>query len=183
MITKLQIDENFPLTRKFFSQVKYQSTRYNISALDLIQESYLIEWKMHSKYFCSTDKKEHYFTKSLHRNLYKAVKKFRSFEPIIEKESNKFCDYKHEEIINSNIRLGPLKEFYYEDLVNSMFKELSYFDLLSAKIFRDKISYNQIRWKEIKLMNYEGIPHTKFYNAIKLLKEVIKRSLPSLLDK
>ena len=184
----LTVDESsYPLTKKWLPLVKSYSYRYNIPVIELLQEAYLIEWKISSKQFDSPKHKENYFKKVLYRNLRSEV-----VRSVTNKHSNykvpffsinEYCNrinYKEEkdsdEIFDQVIQLRPFNELFFEELVNHISVILLEKDILASKLFVDKMRL-QLQWKELKLKQYKEVAHNRYYSAVKRIKTVVKKEI------
>ena len=194
-----------PLTDKWMPLIKRFAVRYNHSELELVQEAYLLEWHMQKdKKFDDDYHRKRYFSKCLYHMLYRRVNGWGIREPVIdggyhyksrmeqklqeageenpivERRTISFSDETCNDILDSLIQMRPFDEIYYEELVQHTAAVLAGQDVLAEQIFRDRVKQrvNQIRWKEIKeFKRYKGISHSRFYQAVKLIKEVVRQEV------
>ena len=165
-----------PLTDKWMTLINSFALRYNLSVLDLVQESYLLEWRMIDKTFESDLHKSNYFRQSLYRQLYRRVNGWGIYEPPPEKHKVCFGSDNINEVLDSIIKMRPFDEVYYEELVNHTAVLLAEKSALAAELFLDRMNL-QLQWKELRLNQYKKVPHNKFYNAIKLIKSVVSQEV------
>lgn len=84
-MTLFNVDEKqFPLTKKWMRLILCFHNRYKKPVLDLLQESYLLEWQIRDKTFQSVSHKQNYFSKSLYRQLYRVIEGWGRMDPTID---------------------------------------------------------------------------------------------------
>ena len=132
---------NHPLTDKWLPLINRFALRHNQPLLNLIQESYILEWRMQEdSKFKSERHMGIYFYRSLNSLLYRRVNNWGRYEPTPEKHKVSFGYSELSNIIDSIIKLRTFDEIYYDELVSHTVVVLAMKSRLAAQIFKDKMN-------------------------------------------
>jgi len=193
-----------PLTDKWLPLIHRFAFRYKKPLLDMIQESYILEWKIQQskKKFDSDQHRDNYFKKALYRNLYRKASDWGVFEreslnSFLHRRSAKgqrllenehelekpkmeffFCSDNSLDLIGTIIEMRPFDEIYFNDLVNHAASILAEKSVLAKQIFLDRMNM-QITWKELRLKQYKQTSQRKFSDAVELIRKVVRKELCS----
>lgn len=167
--------KDYPLTYKWYAFIRgiCSNVGKNLIAIDeAYQEAMILEWQL-TKKIQDLTYRENYFKKVIYRKLYSIKNDWWNRSRIVIREDSAVSE---EMFMDNIVQIRPFDKIYTEELIFHIATVLREIDSVCSEMFLIRI-YEREKWKKIKEIYYNELPHNKYYDKIKLIKNIVKKEL------